>query len=55
MRDDDDDDADDALRVMTHTQRAYVVYPAEGPKPPQSKRELDAYFAAKEKTSKTKK
>lgn len=27
------------------TQRAYVVYPPEGPRPPQSKRELDAYLA----------
>lgn len=24
--------------------RAYVVYPPEGPKPPQSKRALDAYL-----------
>ena len=38
--------------VFCVAQRAYVVYPAEGPKPPQSKRELDAYFAAKKKEKK---
>ena len=31
--------------VCFATQRAYVVYPPEGPRPPQSKRELDAYLA----------
>jgi hypothetical protein len=34
------------------TQRAYVVYPPEGPRPPQSKRELDAYLANRRREEK---
>lgn len=42
----DDDETDETAFVFCFaTQRAYVVYPPEGPRPPQSKRELDAYLA----------
>ncbi len=40
-----DDDETDETAFCFATQRAYVVYPPEGPRPPQSKRELDAYLA----------
>ncbi len=41
----DDDETDETGFFCLATQRAYVVYPPEGPRPPQSKRELDAYLA----------
>jgi hypothetical protein len=41
----DDDETDETTFFCFATQRAYVVYPPEGPRPPQSKRELDAYLA----------
>lgn len=43
----DDDETDETAFFFFcfATQRAYVVYPPEGPRPPQSKRELDAYLA----------
>ena len=46
------DDVTDAPARSFATQRAYVVYPPEGPKPPQSKRELNAYLAERRREEK---
>ena len=46
------DDETDEPTFCFATQRAYVVYPPEGPRPPQSKRELDAYLANRRREEK---
>lgn len=40
------------LTRLILTQRRYVVYPPEGPKPPQSKRELDEYLKKRDREKK---